>query len=141
MTMKKTIGLCVAAMVIGVAGCACVPPVRVSTVHLNKFDADVEVVNGVPEAPEVLRFGQGVKGTITWHLKDKDYRFRLKDGIAFDANAAGEIINCRRENNEMKFSCDNLHGKDGQGRFYKYHVNIEDSKGNLLTKDPFVLND
>ncbi len=139
--MKKTIGLGVAAMVIGVAGCACVPPVQVSTVHLNKFDADVEVVNGAPEAPEVLRYGRGVKGRITWHLKEKGYRFRLKDGIAFDANAAGEIVDCRRENNEMKFSCENLHRLDGQSRFYKYQINIEDAKGNLLTKDPFVLND
>ena len=136
----KTNRLGAAAIVFALAGCSCMTPERGSMAPADKFNPDVHVVGGLPDAPEVLRFNRGERGKITWHLKDKGYRF-TPDGIVFDPKAAGEIVDCRRENNEMKFSCVNVHGKDGQGLFYKYAINVEDSQGNRLTKDPYILND
>ena len=130
-----------AAIAFALAGCACVSPDRAPVATADKFNPEVRMVAGVPEAPEVLRFGRGEKGRITWHLKDKGYRFALADGIRFEARAAGEIVDCRRERNEAKFSCENRHAKDGQGLFYKYDINVEDENGARFTKDPFVLND
>ncbi|MBX3717742.1 MAG: hypothetical protein KF738_17220 [Burkholderiales bacterium] len=130
-----------AAFAFALAGCACVSPDRASVAPADKFNPEVRMVAGVPEAPEVLRFGRGEKGRITWHLKDKGYRFAAADGIRFEARAAGEIVDCRRERNEAKFSCENRHAKDGQGLFYKYDINVEDERGARFTKDPFVLND
>jgi hypothetical protein len=130
-----------AAIAFALAGCACVFPDRAPVATADKFNPEVRMVAGVPEAPEVLRFGRGEKGRITWHLKDKGYRFALADGIRFEARAAGEIVDCRRERNEAKFSCENRHAKDGQGLFYKYDINVEDERGARFTKDPFVLND
>lgn len=130
-----------AAIAFALAGCACVSPDRAPVATADKFNPEVRMVAGVPEAPEVLRFGRGEKGRITWHLKEKGYRFALADGIRFEARAAGEIVDCRRERNEAKFSCENRHAKDGQGLFYKYDINVEDERGARFTKDPFVLND
>lgn len=136
----KTKRLGAAAIVFALAGCSCMTPEGGSRTPPDKFNPDVYVVGGLPEAPEVLRFNRGEKGKITWHLKDKGYRF-ASNGIVPEPKAAGEIIDCRRDNNETKFSCVNVHGKDGQGLFYKYEINVEDSQGKRLTKDPYILND
>lgn len=136
----KTNRLGAAVISFALAGCSSLAHERAWTAPVDKFNPEVHVVAGVPEAPESLRFNRGERGRITWHLKTHGFRF-ARDGIVFEARAAGEIVDCRRENNEMKFSCNNLHGKEGQGLFYKYAINVEDSQGKRLTKDPYILND
>jgi hypothetical protein len=107
--MKKN-RLVAAAIAFASAGCTCLAPERASMAPPDKFNPDVNVVAGVPEAKESLRYVRGERGRITWHLKTKGYRFTL-DGIVPEPRAAGDIVDCRRENNETKFSCNNLHGR------------------------------
>lgn len=136
----KTNRLVAAAIVFALAGCTSLAPDGVTMAPVDKFNPDVHVVAGVPETAESLRFNRGERGRITWHLKTHGYRF-ARDGIVFEPRAAGEIVDCRRENNEMKFSCNNLHAKEGQGLFYYYAINVEDAQGKRFTKDPYILND
>lgn len=137
----KTNRMGVAAIAFALTGCACVTPERMSTAAVDKWNPEVNVVGNVPQLPEALRYEIREKGKITWHLKTDGYRF-APDGIVFEPAAAGEIVDCHRDNNVKKFSCENLHGRPGQKRFYKYTVKIEDDRGNPLAPyDPFVLND
>ena len=136
----KTKRLGAAAIVFAVAGCSCMTPEMGTMAPADKFNPDVNVVAGVPEAPVALQFKRGERGRITWHVKTHGYRFPA-DGIVFEPKAAGEIVDCRRENNEMRFSCNNLHGREGQGLFYKYTITVVDSKGARFPNDPFILND
>jgi hypothetical protein len=137
----KTNRMGVAAIAFALAGCACLAPERVSTAAVDKWNPEVNVVGNVPQAPEALRYEVKEKGRITWHVKTDGYRFPM-DGIVFEPAAAGEIVRCQRDNNVKKFTCDNLHERQGQKRFYKYTIKVEDDRGNPLTpNDPFVLND
>jgi len=129
------------AFLLALAGCAPMAAERGSAAPADKFNPEVQVIGGEIDAPVALQFKRSEKGKITWHLKDKGYSFALADGIRFEPNAAGEIVECHRENNEMKFSCVNLHNKAGQSLFYKYTINVVDPQGKGITKDPFVLND
>ena len=140
----NTIRLGVAALALALAGCAHHAHMARKP-SVDKYKPDVTVAGGEIDAPESLYFRKGEKGVITWHLKAKDYRFAT-DGIVFQSNAAGEIVNCgRAKDNDKLFSCDNLHRKEGQGFFYKYAIKVEPNPGSgapaVPVLDPFVLND
>lgn len=101
----------------------------------------VAVVDGkIVIDQEALNFpaGQG-QVTITWTLPAQSKTvFDEKAGIRFDARAEGEIVNCRRgENNPQVFTCVNRHSRRG---YYKYDINVVD-EGKPINRDPFVWND
>lgn len=104
----------------------------------NPLAPRVNVVGGqivVDQEPMVFTRDK-VNVHIVWQLpSDGDYSFP-EDGIVFDKSAVGEIVECRRAENGLKFQCLNKHAKPGR---YKYTINVNKGK-TRLTQDPHVVN-
>jgi len=101
----------------------------------------VVVVNGnISVDQDVLRFAiDQVNVTITWRLEGKGGRLTFpENGVVFERAADGEIVDCKRSQDNTVFSCLNRHTKPG---VYRYGVNVNEDGKPLKPLDPHVMND
>ncbi len=89
---------------------------------------------------DVLRFGKDqTRVTITWRLEGKGGRLTFpENGVVFERAADGEIVDCKRSQDNTVFSCLNLHSKPG---VYRYGINVNEDGKPLKPLDPFIWNE
>lgn len=154
----KTLALAAAICVLVVTACAS-PDVR----SADPKRPQVTVIDGryivVDQEPLVFRRSQG-SVHITWQLPlGSNYRFpdngieiegvvvqalpkdpkdrKPKDSIVVD-RSQDEIVDCRRSNDGLEFTCKNKNSKAG---LYKYTIRVNDGNTPLPHVDPHVMND
>lgn len=88
---------------------------------------------------DVLKFPRGKRDiTITWRLpKDGKLRFP-RNGIQFERQADGEIVDCRPIDEGLAYSCLN---RNTRRDHYKYDVRLLVDGKEVAPLDPYVLND
>jgi hypothetical protein len=101
----------------------------------------VVVVNGnIVVDQDVLRFAKGQTNVrITWRLEGKGGRLTFpENGVVFERAADGEIVDCKRSEDNTVFSCLNRHSKPG---VYRYGINANEDGKPLKPLDPYIMND
>ncbi len=89
---------------------------------------------------DVLRFAKDQTNiTITWRLEGKGGRLTFpENGVVFERAADGEIVDCKRSQDNTVFSCVNRHSRPG---VYRYGINVNEDGKPLKPLDPYVMND
>ena len=89
---------------------------------------------------DVLRFAKDQTNvTITWRLDGKGGKLTFpENGVVFERAADGEIVDCKRSQDNTVFSCVNKHSRTG---VYRYGINVNEDGKPLKPLDPFVWND
>lgn len=101
----------------------------------------VVVVNGnITVNQDVLRFPKGQTNvTVSWRLEGKGGRLTFpENGVVFERAADGEIVDCKRSQDNTVFSCLNRHSKPG---VYRYGINVNEDGKPLKPLDPFIWNE
>ncbi len=112
----------------------------------------VTVVDGrISVVPEILVFNPGQRDLlITWKLPaESKLRFadrgiviegslteKVREGSVVLDKGQSEVVNCRRSENRMEYSCQNRHLAPG---ILKYTIRVMDSSKEL-ERDPFIVN-
>jgi len=126
------------------------------TIHYHQHNAwqpPTSPGTGDPKAPrvivsngtitvdqDVLRFAKDQTNvTITWRLEGKGGRLTFpENGVVFERAADGEIVDCKRSQDNTVFSCVNRHSRTG---VYRYGINVNEDGKPLKPLDPYLMND
>lgn len=147
MTKRLLIATALAAALLG--GC---------TIHYHQHHAPPPPAGGSgdPKAPrviisngnisvdqDVLRFAKDQTDvTITWRLEGKGGKGGKltfpENGVVFERAADGEIVDCKRSQDNTVFTCVNRHSRPG---VYRYGINVNEDGKPLKPLDPYVWND
>ncbi len=89
---------------------------------------------------DVLRFAKDQTNvTITWRLEGKGGKLTFpENGVVFERAADGEIVDCKRSQDNTVFTCLNRHSRPG---VYRYGINVNEDGKPLKPLDPYVWND